>query len=619
MTDQGPAVSQADPRRILSLIDKVLDVPPTERRTVLEEWVPGEKELQVRVLKAVEGAEADDGRECFHLAAAFQLPEVIGRHQVQRLIAIGGMGELFEARDPLLNRQVIIKVIRNGLDTAESRDRFLHEAKAAGQLKHPNIVTIFDVNEEDGRPFIVMEFVHGKTLAEVVLSGDDVPLASKLDLIMELCEGLAFAHAAGIIHRDIKPSNMMVDEHGHLRILDFGIARPVIRDASLLVTDSRSVLGTSGYMAPETILGGQVDGRCDMFAAATVAYELLTFERPFGNGQDLGRRAVLGEIAPMKDIPSAIEAAVRKGLAPRPEDRYADMTAMRTAVADARASIGQRSPSVVEPSATAEGLGNRWIQGALGTAAVLVLAATMWFSMRGSTLPPAAVSNQTVQAAPARFGVGSANVDVPPTASGRGPIPGAAAASTPSPRPSALQPADDETVGKILVLPENVQRVFQVMTIALIVSAGVWLVSSMIVVMHRRAYNLTHVESARSQRIKPGFLRVDRDKRNAAAGRGAAYDGELRNREAMEAGAPRVDPSARKWPRRTASVVAVLSLLLTVVTSVDEIRSFQAGAESLSNWETLVALVGENKTGTLIALAVISANVALAVKKLQKP
>src|SRR4051812_7652539 len=180
-------------------------------------------------------------------------PPTIGRYEIVQPIGHGGMGTLFLASDPKIgNRQVVIKVLREGFDTAESRERFQREANAAGALHHVNIVTIFDVGDTDGAPFIAMEYVQGETLTEVVRRRANFPLGRKIVLMEELCAGLHFAHRAGVVHRDIKPANLMIDRDGVLKILDFGIAR----FGTSKVTRTGIVVGTLNYMAPEQ-LGGQ--------------------------------------------------------------------------------------------------------------------------------------------------------------------------------------------------------------------------------------------------------------------------------------------------------------------------------------------------------------------------
>ena len=210
----------------------------------------------------------------------------IGRYQVLERIGEGGMGSLYLARDPAIDRLVAIKLLRRGFDTEAVRERFAREARAAGRLRHPNIVTIFDVGEHDGDPFIAMEFLAGETLAELVRQGAGLTLSRRLKLLEELCDGLAYAHRAGLVHRDIKPANLMVDAEGVLKILDFGIVR--VSDSG--VTQAGVLVGTINYMSPEQVLGTGVDHRSDIFAVGLVAYELLCGTAGV-SGHDEGRPA----------------------------------------------------------------------------------------------------------------------------------------------------------------------------------------------------------------------------------------------------------------------------------------------------------------------------------------
>src|SRR4051794_13924958 len=158
-------------------------------------------------------------------------PERINRYELKGLIARGGMGQLYLARDPNTDRLVVLKLLEATFDSSELRDRFEREARSLARLSHPNIVDIYDSGDFRGQPFIVMEYVRGETLEETIRRRAPMPIRDKLRLMVDLCSGLAHAHDAGIIHRDIKPANVMLDQDQHLKILDFGIAR--VADSSL--------------------------------------------------------------------------------------------------------------------------------------------------------------------------------------------------------------------------------------------------------------------------------------------------------------------------------------------------------------------------------------------------
>ena len=265
----------------------------------------------------------------------------IGRYQILEQIGEGGMGSLYLARDPAIDRLVAIKLLRRGFDTEALRERFTREARAAGRLRHPNIVTIFDVGEHDGDPFIAMEFLAGETLGELVRHGAGLSLSRRVKLLEELCDGLAYAHRAGLVHRDIKPANLMVDAEGVLKILDFGIVR--VGDSGM--TQAGVLVGTINYMSPEQVLGTGVDHRSDIFAVGLVAYELLSGKQAFvGTMKDgLLRRIPNAEIEPLSSVAPGVDAEVVKiverALQKEAADRYQELPRMRNDLARARQRI----------------------------------------------------------------------------------------------------------------------------------------------------------------------------------------------------------------------------------------------------------------------------------------
>ena len=205
------------------------------------------------------------------------VPTSIGRYEVERLLGEGGMGVLYLARDPVLDRHVALKLLRvNGEDL---RRRFMREAQSAARLQHPNIVTVYDVGDHDGQLYIAMEYIDGDTLATLIR--DDVPFSAirKLDIIDEVADGLGFAHQRGIIHRDIKPANLMMSRGGLVKVLDFGIARVAHRESGEI--DAPTLIGTPAYMAPEQLEGADVDARSDIYAVGLVMYEFFSGRRAF--------------------------------------------------------------------------------------------------------------------------------------------------------------------------------------------------------------------------------------------------------------------------------------------------------------------------------------------------
>jgi serine/threonine-protein kinase len=271
------------------------------------------------------------------------LPTQIGRYQILRRLGGGGMGSVFLARDPDLDRLLAIKLIKEDVcDNPELRERFQREARSAARLRHPNIVTIFDIGEHDGRPFIAMEHIGGESLADVIGRRDPMPVGRKLKLVEMLCAGLHHAHRAGIVHRDTKPANLMIDLDGTLKIVDFGIAR--LGDSSM--TREGSWVGSINYMSPEQVRGHTVDHRSDVFAVGAVAYELFTYAQAFSGGMSDGvfGRIVEASPSPMAmlcpGIDQGIVEIVERALTKDPAARYQDLSLMARDCSMVRERIG---------------------------------------------------------------------------------------------------------------------------------------------------------------------------------------------------------------------------------------------------------------------------------------
>ena len=274
------------------------------------------------------------------------LPETIGRYLILRRIGAGGMGTLFLARDPAIDRLVAVKLLRQDLDHAELRERFMREARSVGRLSHVNIVTIFDVGEHEGQPFITMELIQGETLADLVKRRLELSLSRKLVWMDELCAGLHYAHRAGIVHRDIKPANIMIDHAGVLKILDFGIARLGASE----MTQAGMVLGTLSYMAPEQMEGKPVDARADIYSAGAVFYELLSFRRAFPGDIEGGamHRILSGTYDPLEtvcpDLDVDLVSIVKQCLERDPMMRHADLDTVRRKLARVRQRLAHDEP-----------------------------------------------------------------------------------------------------------------------------------------------------------------------------------------------------------------------------------------------------------------------------------
>jgi len=258
----------------------------------------------------------------------------LGRFEIIDEIGSGGMGVVYKGRDPKINRMVALKVVRPSMGTVKSAEqeqaisRFHVEAQAAGQLSHPNIVTIYDVGEEvtpDGTlVYIAMEFISGKGLDHYIYQKTFKTLEQKLKVIKQIAEGLDYAHKKGVIHRDVKPANVIMTDEGTPKLTDFGLAR--LSDSSL--TMSGTILGTPNYMSPEQVQGKKVDARSDFFSLTVVLYEMLTNEKPFAADSitSVIYKVVHEEPVPPRrlnaNLPNIVDAFIRKGLAKNPDSRF---------------------------------------------------------------------------------------------------------------------------------------------------------------------------------------------------------------------------------------------------------------------------------------------------------
>ncbi len=235
------------------------------------------------------------------------------------------MGVVYLAEDQRLGRPVALKTMSPSVaDDPELLQRFYREAQSAGQLRHPNIVTIYDIDDADGIPFIAMEFLEGESLEQIISARRDIPVVRKVEILAQTCKGLHYAHEHGIVHRDVKPANIVVLNDGMVKIVDFGIAR--IAGGSM--TRTGLVMGTPMYMSPEQVLGQTVDARSDIFSAGVILYELLTFHNPFGGGDIPSILYKIVEKRPeplttlLPNCPPQLDSVVMKALARNREERY---------------------------------------------------------------------------------------------------------------------------------------------------------------------------------------------------------------------------------------------------------------------------------------------------------
>lgn len=256
---------------------------------------------------------------------AMPTPKAIGRYEVQRVLGHGAMGVVYLARDPILQRLVAIKAMREpSAETQNTRERFRREAEISAKLNHPNVITVFDVGDDPQvGPYLAMEFVDGRSLAQLIREG--LPVEAGLQLLIQGMGALKAAESMGIVHRDIKPENVLVSEDGRFKLMDFGIAR---RGESKL-TQAGMVFGTPSYTAPELLVGAEATAASDRYAFAVTAFEIISGTVPF-HGNSIGTMLYnivhQPPVIPI-DMDSGLERVFGRALAKRPEDRYPDLRA----------------------------------------------------------------------------------------------------------------------------------------------------------------------------------------------------------------------------------------------------------------------------------------------------
>ena len=386
---------------------------PQERAAYLEAITVTDPELR----QEVEGLLAHHADEDFVEQRAMPVVAVpgsalrpgatFGPYEIQSQLGEGGMGLVFLAQDRALDRPVALKFLSARLQQPdEARRRFLREAKAAAALDHPYICKIYQTGEEDGRPFIAMEYVRGETLRSR-LDASPMPLKDILRLGIEVAEALESAHAARIVHRDLKPSNIMLTTGGHVKVLDFGLAKRIGEEVGVYaetraeLTETGTVHGTVAYMSPEQVRGQEVDVRSDIFSLGVVLYESLTGKNPFKAGSLLETASqVLHHMPPTlgltrNDVPALLEHVVHTMLAKAPEHRYQSAHDLGTELARVRDLIDRGDGDV---EGTARLVPTRWwltvrrrTIAALAAMAVTIAGAGVWWSRRA---PGGAAANK---------------------------------------------------------------------------------------------------------------------------------------------------------------------------------------------------------------------------------
>jgi predicted Ser/Thr protein kinase len=359
-----------------------------ERIAYLREASEGDPELTCEVESLLAACKQTGSLEtaASHLAREWLKDQLVGRSlghfQVLAYLGSGGMGEVYLAEDNRLRRKVALKLLARDCIGSEGRlPRFEREALAASALNHPNIVTIHEIDESDGVPFIATEFVEGQTLRALV-NRERLDTAKALDIVEQVARALEAAHAAGIIHRDIKPENIMVRADGLVKILDFGIAKLIGPQSEAVdkYTIPGMMIGTTGYMSPEQTRGLELDARTDIFSLGVVLYEMIAGQAPFQGHtkSDLIAEILKTEPLPLghysRDLPRELENIVNKALRKDREERYQTVKDLLVDLKGLRQEVefGAKQPAMTGAVAAP---GPRWGRWLAWTAEIVVVVA----------------------------------------------------------------------------------------------------------------------------------------------------------------------------------------------------------------------------------------------------
>ena len=327
----------------------------------------------------------ENGRDNTRSYVPISKGTMVSQYSILEKIGSGGMGEVYLALDTKLNRKVALKFLPTHLCQDEDcRARFKREAQAAAGLDHPNIAGIYEVGEYNGRPYYAMQVVEGQSLREVI-DGKDLPIDRILEISIQVCEGLQAAHDKGIIHRDIKPSNILIDSHGRVRIVDFGLA--AIRGSDHL-TKTGSTLGTIGYMSPEQVLGEEIDHRSDLFSLGVILYEMITKQNPFKRDSEAATLKAVSDDAlePLSRykscVPDGLQAIIDKALEKDRKIRYQHADGMLSDLMRIKQSLESDQSTISVSPQTSRSAKTWWFAGALVVviAAVLLIVTKPWVS-----------------------------------------------------------------------------------------------------------------------------------------------------------------------------------------------------------------------------------------------
>ena len=391
-------------QRITDVFDEAMTRGPKERLAFLEEACEGNRDLRKQVERLVRSHEkSGDFLESSAFTDAPELltddrasasvGELIGHYRIESLIGIGGMGEVYLARDERLGRKVALKLLPERLTTDETQlNRFKNEARSASALNHPNILTVYEIGAEGNRQFIATEFIEGMTLRASLARGR-MNLHAALEIVVQVASALAAAHEAGVVHRDIKPENIMLRPDGYVKVLDFGIAKLIeqrpppdryeVETTAVLQTRTGLVLGTGHYMSPEQTRGQKVDARTDIWSLGVVLYEMVGGVPPFRGETPSDCIASILKTEPpplsdvLSDVPLKLESILQKALRKNSDERYQTIEEMLADLRNLKAEPEAEgsSPQIKARAESIVSKIKRHKRGVLLTLAVAILAA----------------------------------------------------------------------------------------------------------------------------------------------------------------------------------------------------------------------------------------------------
>ena len=380
-------------RKVEEIFDRAAGLHGIERSELLDQACGDDSDLRSEVEQMLAADEAETelidaavAREAQQLIDPITARGVFGKYEILEKIGEGGFGQVHKGRDPHLRRFVAVKTCTSA--DSEMRRRFHREAQIAAALQHPNIVTVHDLGFEHGLPYLVQEFLSGEDLQQVIARHDPLDLATRLRYLLQVGQGLAYAHDEGVLHRDVKPSNVRVLDSGQVKILDFGIAR--LMDETTRITGTGVAVGTVGYLSPEQLQGGAIDQRSDVFSFGVLAYELLSYRRPF-QGDTMSQvtyRLISQTPEPLRqlcpEIPAELAELVHRCLRKLPEARPLSLDPVVGGLEDLLQRTTAGVPwKTIELTAKepleASGVRNRRFFAAVVAAALLVAVVAWWF------------------------------------------------------------------------------------------------------------------------------------------------------------------------------------------------------------------------------------------------